>query len=595
MNTILRPKSIRVILLCLFFFLLINISNIGYAQEIINLPEGVHIEASGTGQTTGEIVSLLIANERDEPFLLCISHGSCDFDTGTILNTGMMFIPSQGKYQSYIVTGPNYIEVPPNSSNEYSLEGYCSDIHTPPVPVAVTIQDFDTWIFQGDTNYNPATTPDFTVDFTGVKLVEKNSQQTYITNIPPNDNLDPNLTVQLDLNKNPSVSAPFIFDAFTRIENTVDELLNNDLISTPFHADTIKERETLIQQTVWLYTSTITGEDYTKEDFSVVITSQAEDEGLVPEDLPERQQRQFNEAIDNFWSAFTLIGVEAKVLNFDNQKPPIAIGKKPASPRAIIGATAGGRKAAKNDKLGDTLGGGVAGAAGGLASGINPKENKKNNAAATGIKSGIKSAAKGIGANVPPKEKQKKEDQQEPLEEEEQADEEMKCECGYISFYVNVKANDGKYDRFFEVVGDFTSSNGNPQEEIKVEGLKVKAGDQIEITISDVNVECNCSFGGVGECLPYKPKKDYSDNERDTRSEPGEYKIFPGIGSSTIPMVKNNKDNSEHTIEFPEESEFDEFTHIVGISAVCAPDFCGEESVNCVSYAILTFDAPENK
>src|SRR5690606_33289514 len=73
------------------------------------------------------------------------------------------------------------------------------------------------------------------------------------------------------------------------------------------------------QQTFWIYTAGLTGEPYEKDDFTGKVYTQYEERtNTKVEALPEEDQEKLETGVDQFWDAFTAVGVEAKVLGSDS-------------------------------------------------------------------------------------------------------------------------------------------------------------------------------------------------------------------------------------------------------------------------------------
>ncbi len=94
-------------------------------------PDDLVFTAKGTGRTTGHIATLSIQNPSSNDLVLKIP---------------ALFIPSSGQYQPYIVPSPKVVEVPARSTTKVDVEGYCVDIHTPPVPEGRAMPPVDEWI-----------------------------------------------------------------------------------------------------------------------------------------------------------------------------------------------------------------------------------------------------------------------------------------------------------------------------------------------------------------------------------------------------------------------------------------------------------------
>lgn len=172
------------------------------------------------------------------------------------------YIPSGGQYQPYIVPTVTTATVPPGATANIPVKGYCTDIFTPPVPSGHTMPPFSDW-----------TTP----------------------------------------GQDPTSAA--LLDAIGNISTAYDNLKNEGSITTPFSGNPEKERESVIQQTFWIYAAGLSGRKYTKEDFKTNTIKQFETStGLNFEKTDEKTQSNVYTGIDQFWNTFSAVGTEAKVL-----------------------------------------------------------------------------------------------------------------------------------------------------------------------------------------------------------------------------------------------------------------------------------------
>lgn len=118
----------------------------------------------------------------------------------------------------------------------------------------------------------------------------------------------------------PEVAVPVLLDALLRISRTYDEMKKEQNITTPFSGNPEKEREAVIQQTFWMYTSGLGGKQYKKDDFQNNTVRQFEQStGKKYEALPTEQKDKLDAGVDDFWDTFAAVGVEAKVL----EVPPV--------------------------------------------------------------------------------------------------------------------------------------------------------------------------------------------------------------------------------------------------------------------------------
>lgn len=222
---------------------LLAVASLTFAQN-----NALQITATGTGRTTGHIANLSLYNPTNQT--LTAEIGPC-------------FIPSGGQYQPYIVPSVTTTTVPPGTTANIPVNGYCTDIFTAPVPAGAAMPTFSSWA-----------TP------------EQNA------------------------------TAATLLDAIRHISTAFDNLKNKGTISTPFSGNPEKERESVIQQTFWIHTSELNGKEYKKESFKTNTIKQFETAtGLDFEKTDEKTQANVNAGVEQFWSVFEAVGTEAKVLS----------------------------------------------------------------------------------------------------------------------------------------------------------------------------------------------------------------------------------------------------------------------------------------
>jgi hypothetical protein len=273
----------------------------------------LEITAKGTGRTTGVIANISVANP-----------------TQSYLETSpqSVFIPSDGKYQPYVGKIPGTL-LPPGTTN-IPVDGYCADVHTPPVPSDSPMPPLDTWIPVGVPDevptgddfpilsttpappFVPEDIPDI-INTSGFTPLPPDADQDIIitwpgTDIPVGGTLDPN--------EDPITFAPVIVKVMEEVEIAAESITESGILTTPFSPDPPKQVQTTIQQQVWIYASVATGEEYGKTDFTDKVYEQFEDNsGKAVSTLPEEQKEKLDSGIDDFWDVFTAVGVEAKVIS----------------------------------------------------------------------------------------------------------------------------------------------------------------------------------------------------------------------------------------------------------------------------------------
>ncbi len=262
------------------------------------------IKATGTGNTTGHIANLTVANRSDVPILL---------------DWASFFIPSEGKHQSYLVPEGVNREIPPQSTQTVPVNGYCVDPTVPPVGAGSDFPPFENWIHpipalpqdwtpKPSNGWTPSAPPDKRPNLTG----EPTSTYTPPATIPGTETP---LNHTIDQVRHPVEYGTLIGDVYNRITAAKDKLRQQDLIQTPYSANPQKEDTIIIQQTLWIYTYSVLGGQYEKQDFGQKVYDQFEKVTNIPvSSLPEDKKTTLDQDISSLWYAFQLTGAEAKVL-----------------------------------------------------------------------------------------------------------------------------------------------------------------------------------------------------------------------------------------------------------------------------------------
>jgi hypothetical protein len=251
------------------------------------LPEGVSVSAPrGTGRTTGHIATINVRNDSDLP---------------VVFPAMAFYIPASGKYQGYVAAPGPGTTVPPGQTVAVPLEGYCGDVRRPPVPVDDTLPPVDDWIVVEDPSTPITVPPREGVGPAGNALIPG-------TGIPLPRAVDPDLE--------PLVAAPLLVAAVREIERATEGLQQEDALITPFSGDPDREREAVVQQTLWIFASELENEPYTEQEFTERLEAQYEQNTGVPiTAAPPEDQERVQQGADDFWGAFQLVGAEAKVIS----------------------------------------------------------------------------------------------------------------------------------------------------------------------------------------------------------------------------------------------------------------------------------------
>lgn len=270
----------------LLFVSLLFIAHSSFSQAQVR-------SAKGTGRTTGHIVTLFAYNPGKKPITA---------------NFGPYFIPSEGKYQSYVVPGSTTVTIPPRSEIEVPITGICTDNRRPPVSDGADMPPFSSWV-----EVDPAKPVSY--DWTTRPGSGITAVPTLPRPIPTIPGTDRPLGVSLNIDIRPDLAGPLLVSVVNKTQATFDSLKSAGAINTPFSNNPDRERESVIQQFTWYYTAALRGDEYTKEQFDERMTAQLESNtGKKKEELPPAMVEQFDAGVADFWDSFTLVGVEAKVI-----------------------------------------------------------------------------------------------------------------------------------------------------------------------------------------------------------------------------------------------------------------------------------------
>lgn len=303
------------------------------------------VSATGTNSTSGHIGNLQVTNPHNFPV--------------SVLPQSF-YMPSDGNYQSYVGRTPDGITIPPGATVTVPIDGMCIDVTRPPVPTGVSFPPVTSWISKkgpalpppmpnipmpwsaGDMPVIPPVPSDYVPD-SGypVILVTGSPVESFEPDHIPGITSEPGYTPSdetpgsgviytwpgtdipvggtFDPSQNPVSYAPVAIAAWEAIETAVDIVLSGDDFTTPFSNNPPREREAVIQQTLWWWSAGVTGEKYEFDDFAGKVYDQYEDNtGKPVSSLPEEQQENLDAGIADFWNTFQATGVEAKVISADS-------------------------------------------------------------------------------------------------------------------------------------------------------------------------------------------------------------------------------------------------------------------------------------
>lgn len=297
-------------------------------------PGTVIAKGTGTGRTTGHIGDIFVVNPTNEPITVYF---------GPNPSGSPVYIPGDGQYQPYIVPSLAPVMVGPGETKTIPVQGYCTDVRTPPVPAGGDMPPISQWVgLPGlPTTAGPgavmAPLSSALPLADAVRLLDQSRGMTlppFYRTEPCSDVLvhypiratipgtDQPIAFPIDPVQYPALSVPLLVDAIQRIQVVYESLKKRGEIVTPFSGNPEKEREAVIQQSFWLYTAALTGNDYKKTDFrGNTIRQFEENTGKDFHKIPQPQQDQLDKGVDDFWGSFEAVGAEAKILTRPVETP----------------------------------------------------------------------------------------------------------------------------------------------------------------------------------------------------------------------------------------------------------------------------------
>jgi hypothetical protein len=286
-------------------------------------------KVTGTGRTTGHIGYIFYVNPTADTLRVQIGEGPG------------LFIPSSGKYQSYVIPYLPQITAAPGEKGKMPLIGYCTDIHRPPVPNGADFPRPDTWVSTPSISGSEPP-PGFTVWPVStslpleqaVKWLSDHTKPPVMrgwdcpdlphTGQPLLPGTDIPVYSPLSADAAPALAVPVLIETLHRILEAEKTLAEKGSIMTPFSGNREKERETLIQQTFWMYNAALEDQPYTRSDFETKTIEQYEAASQRDfDDLPKEQKDNLVLGVDDFWNSFQAVGAEAKILPKTPASPAI--------------------------------------------------------------------------------------------------------------------------------------------------------------------------------------------------------------------------------------------------------------------------------
>ncbi len=264
------------------------------------------VKVEGTGRTTSHVISIEVTNPTDHPVVYkqppTLIGASQDAEGNT--------------RQGYVILEGDPVIIEPGETVVIPGYGFCTDVDLKPVDDGAIIpNELITTFFDTEPYPHPG---EQLTDDSPWTVADQNEESGPTLTYPGTDEEFP---YRIDLNENPSAAAEYIFDVIEAIEESYDSLKNEGLISTPIHHNEDMERSTVIQQSFWIATGQLQGNEYSKEEYTNIMINELEtNTGTNYEDQPPAIKENFDEGVDDFWDSFNLTAKNAEVIKEESVK-----------------------------------------------------------------------------------------------------------------------------------------------------------------------------------------------------------------------------------------------------------------------------------
>lgn len=256
-----------------------------YLKELVAM-------ATGTGKTTGHVANLVLQNNSEEALSISI---------------GPFLIPGLGKHQGYLIPDAIDIEIAPGQSSVAKLIGYCTNINLPPAPLDEALSPFALWSIP-DGSYSTEQEDWQIPEGYYLNVSQELGDFPYKLTYPGTDKT---FIYSVEFDKHPETAADLLLLCHDLIEEQYLFMERINTIRTPYSNNLERQKSALIQHTFWIYTSSLLGDAYVKEEFKSKMSEQFLE--LVSDQNTPILQRQFDEGVDDFWSSFLKLAQAAKI------------------------------------------------------------------------------------------------------------------------------------------------------------------------------------------------------------------------------------------------------------------------------------------
>lgn len=291
-----RSSLVIIVKLCAAFLLRTPV----YSSDLLALPEGVRLEAWGTGETTGGVIDIRVSNTGNQRKIFAI---------------GPLLIPTADSTQGYCIPESYDFDLAPGRNRNLTLTGYCTNPYLPPARKGGSLAATTRW---AQIRENDLDDDNLMVLGKGFEPIPEEAGDTLWFAFP-GTRIPVNHTIAID--DFPVEAAPLVVGAVLRMERCFDDLKAQGLIRTPVSDDAGKEHVSVVQHAFWIGLGLLRGEKYQIDHFANSLVAQLEQvRSQTFSEFPEPVKAQLSEGIAEFWNVFLKVGLESEVI-FQTKHP----------------------------------------------------------------------------------------------------------------------------------------------------------------------------------------------------------------------------------------------------------------------------------
>ena len=264
------------------------------SADYLKLPQGLRLQAWGTGETTGEVIDIRVSNAGSQRIIYAL---------------GPLLIPSADSTQGYCIPHSYEIDLAPGMNRNLTLVGYCTNPYLPPARKGGSLADISQWAQTVDKDLSNEVLMQLG---NGFKPIAEELRDT-LSFAFPGTGIPVDHTIAID--DFPVDAAPMVVAAALRMESCFDTLKVQGLMRTPISDEPDKEHVSVVQHAFWIGAGLLRGEKYQIDHFANSLVSQLEQvRSQAYSEFPEPIKTQLSEGIAEFWNVFLEVALHAEVI-----------------------------------------------------------------------------------------------------------------------------------------------------------------------------------------------------------------------------------------------------------------------------------------